>query len=165
MYFLSIFHYFVFEFLNIFWSILFKGLDKKFYQLVPLGSFFYWFITFNCLILQRHFSTQSQDDCEEDLFDSLEEPSSIKRSWSLLDVSIEVWLDFSNCDFVLIKLFICCLRCFPTSRFAVISLTLQFGAMCPFLLHLKHFIFFLSTFFEEKFWYVLLECFLCFDFL
>ena len=45
--------------------------NKKFCSLV---------ITFILLILQRQFSTQSQDDCEEDSFDSLEESSSIKRS-------------------------------------------------------------------------------------
>ena len=108
-------------------------------------------ISFTCLILQRQLSTQSQDDCEEDSFDSFdsfEEPSSIKRSWSSLDDSIEVWLGDSDYDSVLIKLIICCLRCFPTSKFAIISLTLQFGAICSFFPHLKHSISFLLVFFE-----------------
>ena len=42
------------------------------------------------------------DDCEENSLDPLEESFSIRRSWSSLDDSTEVWLDKSDCDSVLI---------------------------------------------------------------
>ena len=45
---------------------------------------------FHCIKYTRQFSTQSQDDREEDSFDSLEKLSSIRRYWLSLDDSTEV---------------------------------------------------------------------------
>ena len=136
-----------------FWSGIFSiNSIRKFWSLV---------ITLTCLILHKQFSTQSQDDCE----DSFEELSSIRRSWSSLDDSTEVWLDESNCNYVLTKLIICYLRLFPMSKFAIIFLILEFGVICPFLPHLKHFISSLFIlFFEEKFWYFFIWMFLVLGF-
>ena len=97
---------------------------------------------------QRQFSTQLQDDCKEDSFDSLEELYLIRRSWSSVNDYIEAWLDESDCDSILIKLIICCFRHFPTSKSTMIYLILQFGAICLFLPHLKYLTSSLSTFFE-----------------
>ena len=101
-----------------------------------------------CLIWQKQFSTQSQDDWEEELVDSFEELSSIRRNWLSLDVSIGDWLDES--DSILIRFIICLFIRFLMSRSTMIYLILQLGAICPFLPHLKHLMSFSSFFFRGK---------------